>query len=145
MDPTQNVPLAGPDTPHPFPEVAGLQAQLESATGPVKSETAAKTAEMPGSIQDASAAASQAAVSGLPPAVPPPADPATLAPATTHHLESPEVADDNDLIEQEWVNKAKEIVERTSDDPYLQNKEINKFKADYIQKRYKREIKVSEA
>ena len=51
---------------------------------------------------------------------------------------------DNDLIEQEWVNKAKAIVERTKEDPRLQNKEINKFKADYIKKRYNRVIKVSE-
>ena len=42
-----------------------------------------------------------------------PPDPATLAAAG-----SPQMADDADLIEKEWVIKAKEIVERTKHDPY---------------------------
>jgi hypothetical protein len=54
------------------------------------------------------------------------------------------IADDTDLIEKEWVDKAKEIVDRTQDDPYVQNKEINKIKADYIKKRYNKDIKISE-
>jgi hypothetical protein len=59
-------------------------------------------------------------------------------------VEPPNIADDDDLIEQEWVDKAKAIVERTRNDPYLQNQELGKFKADYIKKRYNREIKVTE-
>ncbi|HLC91512.1 MAG TPA: hypothetical protein VJC09_00505 [Candidatus Saccharimonadales bacterium] len=59
-------------------------------------------------------------------------------------VDPPNVADDEDLIEQEWVDKAKAIVDRTHNDPYLQNQELGKFKADYIKKRYNREIKVSE-
>ncbi len=59
-------------------------------------------------------------------------------------IDTPSVAEDNDLIEQEWVNKAKAIVERTRTDPHAQNKEINKIKADYIRKRYNKEIKVTE-
>lgn len=51
-------------------------------------------------------------------------------------------AADTDLIEKEWVAKAKEIVEQTKNDPYLQNKEVNKIRADYIKKRYNKEIKV---
>ncbi len=57
---------------------------------------------------------------------------------------TPAAADDSDLIEQEWVNKAKAIVERTKTDPHIQNQEINKIKADYIKKRYNREVKASE-
>lgn len=56
----------------------------------------------------------------------------------------PPVAEDADLIEKEWVTKAKEIVARTSHDPHLQNKEMNKFKADYLKKRYNKEVKISE-
>ena len=48
---------------------------------------------------------------------------------------------DADLIEKEWVLKAKEIVARTHGDPYEQNSEINKIKADYIKKRYNKDIK----
>jgi len=56
----------------------------------------------------------------------------------------PATADDDDLIEQEWVDKAKAIVERTREDPHLQNEELSKFKADYMQKRYNRQIKITE-
>lgn len=66
----------------------------------------------------------------------------SAAPAspTTSHL----MADDNDLIEKEWIIKAKNIVNSTKNDPYLQNKEITKVKADYIHKRYGKTIKLTE-
>ncbi len=57
---------------------------------------------------------------------------------------APQIADDADLIEKEWVDKAKEIVEHTRDDPYKQNQGVNKLKADYIQKRYNKQIKTGE-
>ncbi len=63
----------------------------------------------------------------------------TAATAVTSHLS----AQDADLIEKEWVLKAKEIVARTHGDPYVQNNEINKIKADYIKKRYNKDIKQS--
>lgn len=56
----------------------------------------------------------------------------------------PQIADDTDLIEKEWVVRAKEIVSKTAHDPHLQNKEMNKFKADYLKKRYNKEVKLSE-
>lgn len=52
--------------------------------------------------------------------------------------------DDGDLIEKEWVNKAKAIVERTRDDPYTQSEQLTVFKADYMKKRYDKTIKVSQ-
>ena len=54
-------------------------------------------------------------------------------------------ADDADLIEKEWVEKAKAIVASTRHDPRTQNRELNKFKADYMQKRYNKTIKVDES
>lgn len=62
----------------------------------------------------------------------------------THTSGTPAIADDIDLIEKEWVEKAKTIVNQTKDDPYKQNKAINKMKADYIKKRYNKDIQVSE-
>lgn len=56
----------------------------------------------------------------------------------------PGIADDTDLIEREWVDKAKEIVARTRQDPYLQNKEVERMKADYMKKRYDKDIKIAE-
>ena len=60
-----------------------------------------------------------------------------------HSTDSPVIADDNDLIEQEWVDKAKAIIEKTREDPHMQNKEIGEVKADYIKKRYNKEINVN--
>lgn len=52
------------------------------------------------------------------------------------------VKDDGDLIEKEWVNKAKQIVENNRDDPYKQSEELNVVKADYMKQRYNRNIKI---
>lgn len=57
---------------------------------------------------------------------------------------NPSVADDADLIEKEWVQKAKDIIKKTQNDPHVQSKELNLFKADYMQKRYNKVLKLSE-
>ncbi len=54
------------------------------------------------------------------------------------------IADDADLIEKEWVIRAKGIVLQTKDDPHTQNREMNKVKADYLKKRYNKDLKVIE-
>ena len=56
---------------------------------------------------------------------------------------NPIVAADDDVIEREWVQKAKKIVSETKDDPYAQENEISKLQADYIKKRYGKEIKTA--
>lgn len=53
-----------------------------------------------------------------------------------------QVADDKDVIEPEWVNKAKAIAARNRSDPYKQSEELTVFKADYMQKRYNKSIKL---
>lgn len=79
------------------------------------------------------------------PIIPPPLAPSAGPPTKQITVvDSPASAEDNDLIEQEWVSKAKAIVDHTRNDPYLQNKQINEFKADYIKKRYNKEIKKPE-
>jgi hypothetical protein len=49
-------------------------------------------------------------------------------------------AQDTDLIEKEWVLRAKSIVAQTQDDPYRQKKEMSKMKADYIKKRFNKTL-----
>lgn len=56
----------------------------------------------------------------------------------------PVEAQDTDLIEKEWVEKAKQIVDRTNDDPFIQQQELSKMKADYMKKRYNKDIKLSD-
>lgn len=55
--------------------------------------------------------------------------------------DNPQIADDVDLIEKEWVDKAKELVGRTKSDPRQQNIALNKMKADYLKKRFNKVIK----
>jgi hypothetical protein len=52
----------------------------------------------------------------------------------------PIAAGDDDLIEKEWVDKAKKIIMQTKDDPYRREQEVNKLQADYLRKRYGKEL-----
>jgi len=54
-------------------------------------------------------------------------------------------AQDSDRIEPAWVNKAKQIIAQTHDDPYLQKDQMSKVKADYIMKRFNKQIKTEGA
>ena len=78
------------------------------------------------------------------PSAPPPLMPAAQMPTSqpTAHPTSPAVANDLDLIEKEWVDKAKAIVAGTRTDPHAQNDQMNRFKADYMKKRYGKDIKI---
>ncbi|HVA11602.1 MAG TPA: hypothetical protein VNG32_05590 [Candidatus Dormibacteraeota bacterium] len=53
-----------------------------------------------------------------------------------------QVADDKDVIEPEWVHKANAIVNSTIDDPYKQSEDLTVLKADYMQKRYNKIVKL---
>jgi Txe/YoeB family toxin of Txe-Axe toxin-antitoxin module len=53
---------------------------------------------------------------------------------------NPDVAEDNDKIEKEWVDRAKDIVNKTRDDPWLRDEEVKGLKADYLHKRFGRRI-----
>ena len=81
-------------------------------------------------------AAPAATSPAVPSATPPTGDTSTTQPA------KPPVSGDDDEIEKEWVNKVKEIVGRTRDDPYRQNVELTTLKADYMKQRYDKIIKV---
>jgi hypothetical protein len=65
---------------------------------------------------------------------------------TTNSTTQPVVdnTEDSDLIEKEWVTKAKQIVERTREDPHKQSQELTVFKADYMKRRYNKSIKLAE-
>jgi len=57
----------------------------------------------------------------------------------------PTEAADSDVIEVEWVEKAKHIVAETHDDPYQQVRQLNLLKAEYMQKRYNKTVKLPDA
>ncbi len=60
------------------------------------------------------------------------------------NISVPQIAEDNDLIEKEWVTKTKKIYDANRNDPYKLAKDLNIFKAEYLKKRYNKTIKLSE-
>jgi len=56
---------------------------------------------------------------------------------------NPAVANDDDLIEKEWVDRAKRIVSETKNDPYQQEEAVSRLQIDYIKKRYGRDLGVA--
>ena len=69
--------------------------------------------------------------------------PVPAAPATADDTATPTIAADDDLIEKEWVDKAKKIISDTQNDPYRREQEVNKLQTDYLRKRYGKELGTS--
>lgn len=112
-------------------------------------------ARLEGSVNDVRAAPEQQiAPAQVTPVAQSPAQPMVLVsdPTSTSQVsmaastdsDSPAIADDVDVIEKEWVDKAKKIVSATRDDPYSQEKQVSKLQADYLMKRYGKQIKTVE-
>lgn len=62
------------------------------------------------------------------------------APATDDSTTVTPTAADDDVIEQEWVDRAKKIITITKGNPYEQAKAIAALQADYLKKRYNKTI-----
>lgn len=61
---------------------------------------------------------------------------------TVYSDDTPAVAADEDLIEKEWVEKAKKVISETKHDPYSQEQAVRRLQADYLSKRYGKVIQV---
>lgn len=55
---------------------------------------------------------------------------------------NPAMAADEDVIEKEWVQRLKQIIATTKHDPFLQEHEISKLQADYLMKRYGKQVRI---
>lgn len=138
MDPTAP-PTSGYEVPAAPPSGDMIPLTPEAGSAPAQPETATQPPAAP------PASGLPATVANQPSATPPPlavshvpaisAQNATLMP-------SPAIANDLDLIEKEWVDKAKAIVAQNRTDPHAQNQQMNYFKADYMKKRYNKDIKL---
>lgn len=130
----ENLPVPnGPELPPTNPHQNGERIPvLPTPEGGVDShsERGEQTAE-------ASAAAANAAYQGAPVAVPA-SGMAVAAPQANN--DSPAVAGDEDVIEKEWVDKAKKIILETKDDPYGRTTRVNELQKDYLRKRYNKEL-----
>lgn len=79
---------------------------------------------------------------GAMPAVPvmPPTDDTMITDTGTVDDDNPDTAEDGEKIEREWAERIRKIVELTKDNPRVEQIEVNKLKADYMKKRFNREL-----
>lgn len=93
--------------------------------------------------EQASAAQAALAAQPVPISLPTPVQPVTDDTITKPADDMPAVAADDDLIEKEWVDKAKQIISSTDGDPAQREKEISRLQTDYLKKRYGKELGAS--
>lgn len=142
MEPKSPTPSRGPELPSVVAptagETAGAYMSPEVHTG-ISVERQEQHAEA------APAAGASAAVAPVLPvpivAVQPDDQVGAVAQSTTG---SPTVANDDELIEREWVDKAKKVIAETKDDPYTREQRVAQLQADYLWKRYGRQLKSSQ-
>jgi hypothetical protein len=72
--------------------------------------------------------------------LPQPVDDDTNVVDSTTQSSFPALASDDDLIEKEWVDKAKKIISETKNNPYQQEEDVSKLQIDYLKKRYGKKI-----
>lgn len=113
------------------------------AVGEEYSSGAEQTAEQPKTVESSPSRQS------APPATLPTGPAAPVMPVATStddaQTSATPPAKDSDRIEREWVDKAKAIISRTLDDPFIQNNEMSKVKAAYIEKRFNKKVKTDNA
>lgn len=129
----EQAPVSPSIGPENVPSLPPLETGLERGQ-----ERFEQAAEAGARASDAAAAATVATPVPVAPVQPPPQD----TPAQT--TATPLVAADEDLIEKEWVDKAKEIIEQTKDDPHARTQKVNELQRDYLQKRYGKVVGASE-
>ncbi|MFZ1250404.1 MAG: hypothetical protein WAR37_03095 [Candidatus Microsaccharimonas sp.] len=127
----EQLPMPPTFGPESVPSLPPLDGRFERGQQQVE-----QAAEAGARASDAAAAAS--AVAG-PTVVPIPDPPVAADPVTTISA-TPLVAADEDLIEKEWVDKAKQIIEQTRDDPHARTQKVNELQRDYLQKRFGKTI-----
>lgn len=135
--------------PNPSPEMGGYQRPEASSGSPDRPQPTVPAEAQPHSREKLEAQHHAPADPIVVPAVaaqpflPTPSSATnTAVPTVQPQPGNPLVANDDDLIEKEWVDKAKKIVQQTRSDPYTQEKEVSKLQADYIKKRYGKDVKL---
>jgi hypothetical protein len=58
-------------------------------------------------------------------------------------VNAPVIADDVDLIEKEWINNIREIIQHTRGDPYERARQLALLKNEYLQKRYQKNVNLT--
>jgi hypothetical protein len=135
--------------PNPSPEMGGYQRREAQSFTPEQAPQPANVETQPNSTERREALPQAPAEPVVVPATPaqpflPAPDPATASTPSVQPLAgSPAVAADDDLIEKEWVDKAKKIIQETRSDPYMQERQVSMLQADYMKKRYGKDVKIA--
>lgn len=129
---TEQVPVTPAQNAERIPVLPTPEGGLETGL-----ERAPQTAEA--SVAAANAVYQGAPITPIAPVVDP-ADPVASQPIT----DSPAIAGDEDVIEKEWVDKAKKIIQETKDDPFGRSSRVNQLQKDYLMKRYNKELGTSQ-
>lgn len=125
----------------PTPEQAPRQPNLEGVPDDNRQEVAPLSPERKSASGNQSAQGDSSYASLPLPQAPQPAPQPVNNTANADSSPGPAIADDVDLIEKEWVDKAKSIVNEHKHDPHTQEKEVGRLQADYLQKRYGKTLK----
>ena len=141
MEPTVSPPIGGPESapsrqPQPGGEVFHAPQTPEAPKAPLeqKGETREVYHDQPtGQGQQPQPVAPAVLDVNLTTATPTP----VAAPVDAN----PSVAADVDVMEKEWVVKAKEIDNQTKNDPHEQGSAVSLLKVDYQMKRYGKAVK----
>lgn len=64
----------------------------------------------------------------------------TQVSTTNDDTQTPVAAADDDVIEKEWVDHAKKIINETKGDPFKREQEVTKLQKDYLKKRYGKDL-----
>lgn len=137
MEPGFNVPRINPEQTPSLPPVSPelLPPDTQYEAGPVSHEREALPQPQATAVPLSSVAV---------PVLPQPTVADDQGDTATLLTSVPDVAADDDLIEKEWVDKAKRIISETADDPYKREQAVAQLQREYLRKRYGKEVGVSE-
>lgn len=134
MEPKQTAPSGGIERPQPLgtrftgEQGPGAPEQLPQRQHEVLQPERHETEQMPPQT-----------LTPVVPAPPPAASPnITAVPASDATL--PLTANDDEVIEKEWVDKITQIFSETKDDPHKREQRIGEAQREYVYKRYGRRI-----
>jgi len=126
MKPENSAPLVGQEQLVMPPAPAGERIPV-LPTPEAGIETGADRKEQ---TAEASAAVADATAQNAPTA-------GVVSPATVPIIDdNPLIAADEDVIEKEWVDKARKIIDETKDDPHARSARVSDLQKDYLKKRY---------
>lgn len=68
----------------------------------------------------------------------------TALPPQSNSAIAPSTDDNDDSLDEQWIGKAKTTIDQYKADPYMQSKMFSKLKAEYMQNRHNKTLKVEE-